>query len=161
MRLGICPNRHTIQRINIARTACVARIAVDKLFSYRHAHIIAEIRRAWLIFMLRARAVEWRIAPKQVKQTAKQRQQQNNDNPCDLIGWIIIFTHQPDDDDHAQHGQHLRHQAPSSAHPAQTEHDNDQLQHQQETADDAPVTQQTANNPAHNRLLSTIFSHIS
>ena len=128
----------------------MTRMQLRKLLRCRLAHVIGEIRRIWLILMLCARAVERRIAPEQVKQAAKQRKQQDNDDPCNLISRIVVLTDEPDHDDKAENGERRRDRRPSLAHPAHAPHHGDQLQNQKQSASNAPVTKYPAEKSAHN-----------
>ena len=150
MRLGVGPGRHAVQRSDITGARRVARILLCERLGRRHQAVFGEIRRLRLVLMLSARAVKRRVAPQQVKQASEQRQQQDNDDPADLIGRVIIFTDKPDHDDDAQHGQYPWRPQPAPAHPAHAVHDDHQLRNQQQAADHTPVRQDPSQNSAHN-----------
>ena len=69
----------------------------------------AQLAQGGLLFLLQlfgiqradfnqSRAVERRISPKDVKQYAERRQQQDHNDPWNFIGRIVVLPDQPDDD---------------------------------------------------------------
>ena len=152
--LRIGPRRHAIEGIDISGARSVARILLRQFLRSRGTQVIGKLLGGRLIFMLRARTVERRIAPQQIKQAAKQGQHQNNNDPGDFIGRIVIFTHQPDHNGKAEYVQEIRQPAPVIADPSKAIHHCHQLHNQEEAADDTAVSKQAAKKSAHSRLLS-------
>ena len=77
-----------------------------------------------------------------------------NPEACDLVHRVVVLTHQPDDNDNAQHGQCRCQPVIFRTCPAYAEHNDCKLNQQQESADNASVAKQLAYFSAHhNRSL--------
>ena len=151
-RLRVGPHRHTVQRLDVTGACCMTRMLLDQLLCSRCTHIVGEIRRLRLVLMLGTRPIERRIAPEQIKQAAEQRQQHNNQYPCYFVHRVVVLTHQPDDNDNAQHGQCRCQPVIFRTCPAYAEHNDCKLNQQQESADNASVAKQLAYFSAHHNL---------
>ena len=107
-----------------------------------------------------AGTVEGRIAPHEVEQAAKDREEQNDDNPGNLVCRVVILADQPDHHDGADDVANAVDPHPAQADKADKPYHKRHLQRQEQAPHNAAVTYQFSDFLQHSSSKKTLFSPV-